>query len=63
VVAWILTLPMAAVIGALTYLLTRVFGTGAAGPIVVSTLIIVATAVLYARRSQQAGVPPAVEAS
>ena len=63
VVAWILTLPMAAVIGGLTYLLTRVFGTGAVGPIVVSALILIAGAFLYSRRSQQAGVPPAVEGS
>ena len=32
VVAWILTLPAAAAIGALTYGVTRIFGTGAAGP-------------------------------
>jgi PiT family inorganic phosphate transporter len=63
VVAWILTLPMAALIGGLTYLLTRVFGTGAVGPIVVSTLIVAGAAFLYSRRSQQAGVPPAVEGS
>jgi inorganic phosphate transporter, PiT family len=60
VVAWILTLPMAALIGGLTYVVTRVFGTGALGPIVVSTVSIVAAVVLYTRRSQQAGVPPGV---
>ncbi len=32
VTAWVLTLPMAALIGALTYAVTRIFGTGAAGP-------------------------------
>ena len=58
VVAWILTLPMAAVFGGLTYLVTRLFGTGALGPIVVSTACVVAAVLLYARRSQQAGVPP-----
>jgi len=63
VVAWILTLPMAAVIGGLTYLLTRLFGTGAAGPIVVSTAILAGAVVLYSRRAQHAGVPPAVESS
>jgi inorganic phosphate transporter, PiT family len=63
VVAWILTLPMAALIGGLTYLVTRIFGTGALGPIVVSTACVVAAAVLYARRSQHAGVPPAVPGS
>jgi PiT family inorganic phosphate transporter len=60
VVAWILTLPMAAVFGGLTYLVTRVFGTGALGPIVVSTACLVAAVILYTRRSQQAGVPPGV---
>jgi inorganic phosphate transporter, PiT family len=60
VVAWILTLPMAALFGGLTYLATRLFGTGALGPIVVSTACIVAVVILYTRRSQQAGVPPGV---
>ena len=63
VVAWILTLHMAALIGGLTYLVTRVFGTGALGPIVVSTACVVAGVLLYAHRSHQAGVPPAVEGS
>jgi PiT family inorganic phosphate transporter len=63
VVAWILTLPMAAVFGGVTYLVTRMFGTGALGPIVVSTACAVAAVLLYARRSHQAGVPPAVEGS
>jgi PiT family inorganic phosphate transporter len=53
VVAWVLTLPAAAGIGALTYGVTRLFGTGAAGPIVVSALIIVGIAVAFARRVQQ----------
>src|SRR5829696_8865903 len=60
VLAWILTLPMAALIGGLTYLVTRIFGTGAVGPIVVSTASVVAAALLYARRSHQAGVPPGI---
>ncbi len=63
VVAWILTLPMAALIGGLTYLLTRLFGTGAVGPIVVSILMVAGSAVLYVRRAQHGGVPPAVESS
>jgi PiT family inorganic phosphate transporter len=54
VVAWILTLPAAAVIGGFTYLLTRVFGTGAAGPIIVSTLILIGAALLFMRRSGEA---------
>ncbi len=35
VVAWILTLPAAAAIGGATYGVTRLFGTGAAGPVIV----------------------------
>ena len=62
VIAWVLTLPMAALIGGLTYGLTRLFGTGAVGPIVVSAAILVATAVLFARRAQQQRQPAAVEA-
>ena len=36
VVAWVVTLPVAAIIGAVAYAVTRLFGTGAAGPLVVS---------------------------
>src|SRR5215213_7939186 len=60
VVAWVLTLPAAAIIGGFTYLVTRVFGTGAAGPIVVSTLIVIGTVFLFVRRSQQGAAPSAV---
>jgi PiT family inorganic phosphate transporter len=49
----VLTLPAAAGIGALTYGLTRVFGTGAAGPIVVSVLILAVIGAVFARRVQQ----------
>jgi inorganic phosphate transporter, PiT family len=59
VVAWVLTLPGAALIGAITYLITRVFGTGAAGPIIVSAAILVGAGVLFARRSRE-GVAPGV---
>jgi PiT family inorganic phosphate transporter len=64
VVAWVLTLPGAAAIGGITYLITRVFGTGAAGPIIVSAAILVGAGVLFARRSREGvapGVVPATE--
>jgi inorganic phosphate transporter, PiT family len=61
VAAWIVTLPAAAGIGAVTYGVTRLFGTGAAGPLVVSVVIIVASSVLFSRRSQH-GPPVAAEA-
>jgi inorganic phosphate transporter, PiT family len=54
VVAWVLTLPAAAVIGGITYSLTRLFGTGAAGPVVISILILAGSALLFARRAHQA---------
>jgi inorganic phosphate transporter, PiT family len=62
VVAWILTLPAAAGIGGLVYALTRLFGTGAAGPIVVSVVIVVASALLFARRAQRGPAVTAAEA-
>jgi PiT family inorganic phosphate transporter len=62
VLAWILTLPAAAIIGGLTFLVTRVFGTGAVGPIVVSTAIVVGGAVLFARRSREGAAPGVVPA-
>jgi inorganic phosphate transporter, PiT family len=51
--AWVLTLPGAAGIGALTYGVTRIFGTGAAGPVIVLALIVGASALLVARRAQR----------
>jgi PiT family inorganic phosphate transporter len=62
VVAWILTLPAAALIGGLTFLVTRIFGTGAAGPIIVSTAILIGGGVLFARRSREGAAPGVVPA-
>jgi PiT family inorganic phosphate transporter len=59
VAAWVVTLPAAAGIGAVTYLITRAFGTGALGPIVVSTAILAGGALLVIRRAQQGTVPSA----
>jgi PiT family inorganic phosphate transporter len=50
VVAWILTLPAAAAVGALTYGLSRVFGTGALGPLLISIALLVLLAVIFAQR-------------
>jgi inorganic phosphate transporter, PiT family len=66
VVAWVLTLPAAAVFGALTYSVTRLFGTGAAGPLIVLGLILAASALMFVRRAQQRApgqVPTTAEAS
>jgi inorganic phosphate transporter, PiT family len=53
VVAWVLTLPAAACIGALTYGVTRLFGTGAIGPIVVTSVILIVAALMFVRRAQR----------
>jgi inorganic phosphate transporter, PiT family len=53
VIAWILTLPMAALIGGVVYGVTRVFGTGAVGPLVVTVLILAGIAAIFTRRVQQ----------
>jgi PiT family inorganic phosphate transporter len=61
VVAWILTLPGAAVIGGVTYGVIHLFGSGAAGPVVVSVLILVTIAVVFARRLRQGSAITAAE--
>jgi inorganic phosphate transporter, PiT family len=53
VTAWLLTLPAAATIGALAYGLTRIFGTGALGPVIISVVGIALAAAVFARRSRQ----------
>jgi inorganic phosphate transporter, PiT family len=62
VAAWIVTLPAAAAIGALTYGITRLFGKGAVGPVVVSVLILAGSAMLFSRRARQ-GSPVATATS
>jgi PiT family inorganic phosphate transporter len=62
VLAWILTLPAAAAMGGAVYGVTRAFGTGPAGPIVVSTLILAGAAALFARRAARGPAATAAEA-
>jgi inorganic phosphate transporter, PiT family len=50
VVAWALTLPASAAVGALTYGVVSLFGDGAAGPIVVSAALLIALGIALARR-------------
>jgi PiT family inorganic phosphate transporter len=52
-IAWVLTLPMAAAIGAVVYGITRIFGTGAVGPVVVSAILLAAVLAIFARRIQR----------
>ena len=53
-IAWLLTLPMAAAIGALTYGVTALFGSGALGPVVVSAAMLAGVLWLFARRLREA---------
>ncbi len=62
VFAWILTLPASAAIGALAYGLTRIFGTGALGPVLVTLMAISLVAAAFARRAQK-GAPVPVTGS
>jgi PiT family inorganic phosphate transporter len=52
-IAWLLTLPAAAAIGAATYGVTSVFGSGAAGPVFVTVVGLVLIAVAFVRRLRQ----------
>jgi PiT family inorganic phosphate transporter len=61
VVAWILTLPAAGVIGGASYGLTRIFGTGSLGPVVVSLLVIGLIAAAFGRRLQEVSPVPVGE--
>ncbi|HET9185756.1 MAG TPA: inorganic phosphate transporter [Solirubrobacterales bacterium] len=59
VVAWLLTLPAAALIGGLTYGFTRIFGTGALGPVLVTLMALSLIAAAFARRAQRGAPLPA----
>ena len=52
IVAWLLTLPAAAVIGAAVYAVCSIFGDGAAGPVIISLFAIAGSIALFMRRSQ-----------
>jgi PiT family inorganic phosphate transporter len=55
VTAWVLTLPAAAAMGALTFGAVRIFGTGAVGPVVVSVALLALLAVVLVRRVSGTG--------
>jgi inorganic phosphate transporter, PiT family len=59
VAAWLITLPAAAVIGALAYGFTSLFGEGAAGPLVVSIMLVGFGLALFARRIRRGQPIPA----
>ncbi|HEY4280036.1 MAG TPA: anion permease [Conexibacter sp.] len=51
--AWLLTLPCSALVGAVVYGITRLFGTGAVGPVVVAAAGITLVGYVFARRLQR----------
>jgi PiT family inorganic phosphate transporter len=55
--AWVLTLPAAATIGALVYGLSSAFGDGAAGPLLITLAMVGAIAAVFVRRVQERLVP------
>src|SRR5438067_466123 len=57
--AWLLTLPCAAAIGALAYGVTRIFGTGVLGPVIVTLMALTLVAAAFARRYQRGAPVPA----
>ena len=62
VVAWVLTLPAAALIGAATYGFTRIFGTGALGPVLVTLMALLLISAAFTRRARQGAPVEAVGA-
>ena len=59
VFAWLLTLPAAALIGAGAYGLSRLFGTGALGPVLVTLMALSLVVAVFSRRAQRGGPVPA----
>ena len=57
VIAWVLTLPASAIMGGATYGVTRLFGSGAAGPVVVAAAILLGATALFGRRYREAMTP------
>jgi inorganic phosphate transporter, PiT family len=59
VFAWVLTLPAAALIGALAYGISRIFGNGALGPLLVTLMSLSLIVAVFARRAQRGAPVPA----
>jgi PiT family inorganic phosphate transporter len=53
IAAWLLTLPAAAAVGALAFGVTRIFGTGALGPVLVATALLALLVAIFGRRLVQ----------
>jgi PiT family inorganic phosphate transporter len=50
IVAWVLTLPASAIVGAAAYGFTRIFGEGSAGPVVEASLLVLVMIWVFGRR-------------
>jgi inorganic phosphate transporter, PiT family len=61
VAGWVITLPASALFGAAVYAVSRLFGHGAAGPLVITLVLLLGLAAVFARRARQT--PPAPVAS
>jgi PiT family inorganic phosphate transporter len=59
VFAWLLTLPAAAAIGAATYGISAIFGSGALGPVLITLMALSLVAAAFVRRSKQGAPLPA----
>jgi inorganic phosphate transporter, PiT family len=59
IAAWLMTLPAAAGIGAAVYGFTRIFGTGAAGPLIVWALAAMTITTIFLRRAREAEIATA----
>jgi PiT family inorganic phosphate transporter len=57
--AWLLTLPAAAAIGAAAYGVSSIFGSGALGPVIVTLMSLSLIAAVFVRRSQRGAPVPA----
>jgi inorganic phosphate transporter, PiT family len=59
--AWVLTLPAAAAFAAAVYGITRLFGSGAVGPVVVAAVLLIGGITLFARRALLRVAPPVTQ--
>jgi PiT family inorganic phosphate transporter len=58
VTGWVLTLPAAALFGGAVDALCSLFGKGAAGPLVITVVLLIALIVIFARRAQHSAAAP-----
>jgi PiT family inorganic phosphate transporter len=61
VIAWVLTIPAAAIIGGGVYAVTAIFGDGAAGPLVVSVASLGLLGAVFVRRTRRGSIITAAE--